>query len=147
MTSVTSTTPTTTLPTTTVPTTAAGTSSTSTASAQAAATLDYNSFLTLLVTEIQNQDPTSPSDPTQFLGQLASFSAVGQTIQTNAKLDLLQTTAALSQADATIGHTVTSADGTTSGTVSSVAIGTDGALTATLAGGGTLALGTGVKVS
>ena len=143
MTSVTSTTP-------TPPTTAAsttGTASTSTASAQASATLDYNSFLTLLVTEIQNQDPTSPSDPTQFLGQLASFSAVGQTIQTNAKLDLLQTTAALSQADATIGHTVTSADGTTSGTVSSVAIGTDGALTATLAGGGTLTLGTGVKVS
>ena len=144
MTSVTPTTTTTTLPTTTATSSSA---STSTASAQAAATLDYNSFLTLLVTEIQNQDPTSPSDPTQFLGQLASFSAVGQTIQTNAKLDLLQTTAALSQADATIGHTVTSADGTTSGTVSSVAIGSDGALTATLAGGGTLALGTGVKVS
>ncbi len=144
MTSVTPTTTTTTLPATTATSSPA---STSTASAQAAATLDYNSFLTLLVTEIQNQDPTSPSDPTQFLGQLASFSAVGQTIQTNAKLDLLQTTAALSQADATIGHTVTSADGTTSGTVSSVAIGSDGALTATLTGGGTLALGTGVKVS
>ena len=149
MTSVTSTTPT--LPTTTSTptgsTTTTGTASTSTASAQAAATLDYNSFLTLLVSEIKNQDPTSPSDPAQFLGQLASFSAVGQTIQTNAKLDLLQTTAALSQADATIGHTVTSADGTTSGTVSSVSIGTDGALTATLKSGGTLALGSGVKVS
>ena len=144
MTSVTSTTLPTTAPSTT---TTPSTSATGTASAQASATLDYNSFLTLLVSEIQNQDPTSPSDPTQFLGQLASFSAVGQTIQTNAKLDLLQTTAALSQADATIGHTVTSADGTTSGTVSSVAIGTDGALTATLAEGGTLALGTGVKVS
>jgi flagellar basal-body rod modification protein FlgD len=87
--------------------------------------LDYNSFLTLLVAEMQNQDPTSPTDPTQYMGQLA----------------------ALSQAEAAIGHTVTSADGTISGTVASVNITSTGAMNATLSNGQTLTLGSGVTLS
>ncbi len=146
MTSVTPTTSIATTPTTGSSSTTSNASS-SAAAAAGSATLNYNSFLTLLVSEIQNQDPTSPSDPTQYLSQLASFSAVGQTIQTNSQLSVLQTTAALSQADSAVGHTVTSADGTTSGIVNSVAINKDGSLTATLANGGTLALGSGVTVS
>lgn len=126
---------------------AASTSATSTSSAAASNTVDYNTFLKLLVSEIQNQDPTNPTDPTQYLGQLASFSAVGQSVQTNAKLDLMLTSNALSQAEGAIGRTVTSADGSTSGVVSAVAIGSDGSATATLKGGGTLALGSGVKIS
>ena len=101
----------------------------------------------MLVAELQNQDPTSPTDPTQYMSQLASFSAVGQSVQTNTKLDTMLTTTALSQADSAIGRTVTSSDGTTSGTVTSVSIGTDGTVTANLAGGQTLALGSGVTVS
>ena len=104
-------------------------------------------FLKLLTEELQNQDPTNPTDPTQYLSQLASFSAVGQSVQTNAKLDTMLTTTALSQADSAIGRTVTSADGQTSGIVSSVAIGSDGTVTATLQGGSTLALGSGVTIS
>lgn len=50
-------------------------------------TLDYNNFLQLLVAQLQNQDPTNPSDPTQFVSQLASFSAVEQQVNTNSKLD------------------------------------------------------------
>ena len=74
--------------------------SASTASATAqAATVDYNSFLKLLVQEMKNQDPTSPTDPTQYLGQLASFSNVEQAIQTNSKLDTLLTTSSLTQAE------------------------------------------------
>ena len=57
------------------------------------------------------------------------------------------TTSALSQADSAIGRTVTSADGSTSGIVSSVAIGSGGAVTATLQNGATIALGSGVTVS
>ena len=57
-----------------------------------ATTVDYNSFLKLLVQEMKNQDPTSPTDPTQYLGQLASFSNVEQAVQTNGKLDTLLTT-------------------------------------------------------
>ncbi len=44
-------------------------SGSTTNSAQQAAssqnTLDYDAFLRLLVAELQNQDPTSPTDPTQ----------------------------------------------------------------------------------
>lgn len=143
----------------TVPTAAAATTSSSsnaassaassntTAAAAASATVDYNSFLKLLVAELQNQDPTNPTDPTQYLSQIASFSAVGQTVQTNQKLDTMITTNALQQADTAIGRTVTSADGTISGKVSSASIGSDGTITATLANGTTLALGSGVTIS
>jgi flagellar basal-body rod modification protein FlgD len=35
-------------------------------------------FLQLLVAQIQNQDPTNPSDSTQFVSQLAQFSELEQ---------------------------------------------------------------------
>ena len=37
-------------------------------------------FLQLLVAQIKNQDPTSPSDPAQFVAQLAQFSQLEQVI-------------------------------------------------------------------
>ena len=40
------------------------------------AELDQNEFLTLMITQLKNQDPTKPMDPAQFLGQLAQFSPV-----------------------------------------------------------------------
>ena len=130
----------------TLPTTSSTSTSSTTASTDSN-TVDYNTFLQLLVTELQNQDPTSPTDPTQYLSQLASFSAVGQSVQTNSKLDTMITSSALSQAETAIGKTVTSADGSTSGVVSSVAIGSGGSVTATLQNGSTLALGSGVTIS
>jgi flagellar basal-body rod modification protein FlgD len=39
---------------------------------------DETTFLQLLVTEIQNQDPTQPMDSTTFLTQLAQFSQLEQ---------------------------------------------------------------------
>lgn len=135
--------------------TAAASTSTSAASTAAAvsaataksATVDYNSFLTLMIAELKNQNPTSPSDPTQYMSQLASFSSVEQQVNTNTKLDSMLTANALSQADGVIGYAVSSADGKTSGIVSSVTLGSGGALTATLTNGSTLALGSGVKIS
>ncbi|MBC7526882.1 MAG: flagellar hook capping protein [Chthonomonadaceae bacterium] len=38
--------------------------------------LGQGAFLKLLVTQLQNQDPLSPQDQTQFLAQLAQFSTV-----------------------------------------------------------------------
>jgi flagellar basal-body rod modification protein FlgD len=35
---------------------------------------DQSTFLTLLVTQLQNQDPLNPADSTQFVTQLAQFS-------------------------------------------------------------------------
>ena len=75
---------------------------------------------------MKNQDPTSPSDPTQYLSQLASFSNVEQAVQTNSKLDTLLTTSSLTQAESVLGKTVSSADGSLSGKVTSVALGTGG---------------------
>jgi flagellar basal-body rod modification protein FlgD len=37
-------------------------------------------FLQLLVAQMKNQDPTNPSDPTQFVTQLAQFSQLEQVI-------------------------------------------------------------------
>ena len=50
---------------------------------------DYSNFLTLLTTQLKNQDPLSPMDVTQFTQQLVQFSAVEQQINGNKKLDQL----------------------------------------------------------
>lgn len=50
---------------------------------------DFQQFLTLLTTQLQNQDPLSPMDSTEFTNQLVQFSQVEQQINTNAKLDNL----------------------------------------------------------
>ena len=62
--------------TTTVSTPAASTAPT-TAAAQPA-TLSSTDFLQILVAEFQNQDPTTPTDPTQFASQLVQFANLGQ---------------------------------------------------------------------
>lgn len=48
---------------------------------------DFDTFLKLLTTQMQNQDPLQPMDSTQFVAQLASFSAVEQQIRTNDQLE------------------------------------------------------------
>jgi flagellar basal-body rod modification protein FlgD len=108
--------------------------------------LDYSAFLRLLVAQMKNQDPTEPVDSTQYLAQLASFSAVEQSIKTNSKLDSILATLSLGQADALIGRTVTSADGSVTGKVEALRIEADGTY-AVLEGGRRLALGQGVTVS
>jgi flagellar basal-body rod modification protein FlgD len=115
-----------------------------TAAAQAA--LDYDAFLQLLVAEMENQDPTDPMETSDYIAQFAAFSTVEQAIQTNAKLDAMLTSFALSQADSVIGRTVTSADGGVTGEVVSLTITSDGPL-ATLADGSELLLGAGVTIS
>ena len=80
---------------------------------------------------MQNQDPTNPADPTQFVAELASFSSVEQGVQTNTKLDSLITTSQINQAEAAIGRTITSADGSSSGTVVSVTVGSSGVVATT----------------
>lgn len=38
-------------------------------------------FLQLLTTELKTQDPISPMDPTQFVGQLVQFNTLGEIMQ------------------------------------------------------------------
>ena len=42
-----------------------------------------NTFLQLLVAQIQNQDPLNPSDPTQFIGELVQFNQLDQLLSIN----------------------------------------------------------------
>ena len=49
----------------------------------------FDNFLTLLTTQLENQDPLSPMDTAQFTEQLVLFSSVEQALSTNQKLDQL----------------------------------------------------------
>ena len=46
-------------------------------------TLDKDAFMTLLVTQLRNQDPMNPSDSSQLAAQLAQFTSVEQLTQLN----------------------------------------------------------------
>lgn len=50
---------------------------------------DFDDFLTLLTTQLQNQDPLNPTDTTEFTNQLVMFNQVEQQIKSNDKLDEL----------------------------------------------------------
>ncbi len=58
---------------------------------RATATLaeNFDNFLILLTTQLQNQDPLSPLDSTEFTNQLTNFAQVEQIIASNRKLDAL----------------------------------------------------------
>jgi flagellar basal-body rod modification protein FlgD len=70
---------------------------------------NFDSFLRLLTTQLQNQDPLQPLDATQFTGQLVQFAGVEQAINTNTRLDALIAENTASRrifATRYIGHTV-----------------------------------------
>lgn len=50
------------------------------------ATLGKDEFLSLLVTQLRNQDPMSPLQPHEFAAQLAQFSSVEQLTQLNSAM-------------------------------------------------------------
>ncbi len=56
---------------------------------------NFNDFLQMLMTQLQNQDPTSPMDTNEFTSELVQFSGVEQQINTNGSLtQLIQLTQA-----------------------------------------------------
>lgn len=127
-------------------TTAASAVSTASGNQPASKTqVDYQSFLKLLVAQMKNQDPTQPMDSTQYVAQLATFSQVEQSVQMNSKLDQMLQSSALAQADAIIGRTIKSADGTVSGKVAEVRL-TSSGITAVLQNGSTVPVGPGISI-
>jgi len=46
-----------------------------------------NTFLTLLITQLKNQDPMNPQDSSQFVAQLASFSSLEQMTSMNTAMN------------------------------------------------------------
>ena len=64
-----------------------GTSGTSDSSSSSdSATISANDFLTLLVTEMQNQDPTADTDPNEYIDQLVQVNSLEQLIDINQTL-------------------------------------------------------------
>lgn len=65
---------------------------------------DYQSFLTLLIAQVSNQDPLEPMDSTTFVSQLAQLTQVEQSITTNETLEKIETrlSAANARDDATL---------------------------------------------
>ncbi|OEU55115.1 MAG: hypothetical protein BA871_07375 [Desulfuromonadales bacterium C00003096] len=55
-------------------------------------TLGKEDFLTLLVAQLQNQDPMNPSDPTEFTAQLAQYSSLEQLMSVNENIEGLAST-------------------------------------------------------
>jgi len=71
---------------------------------------NFEMFLTLLTEQLRNQDPLSPMDSQEFVGQLVQFTAVEQQISTNQSLEgLLALQAASARMSATdfLGREVT----------------------------------------
>jgi flagellar basal-body rod modification protein FlgD len=64
-------------------------SSSTTASSSATLSADMDTFLTMLTTQLQYQDPLDPMDTSEYTSQLVQYSNVEQAIQTNSKLDSL----------------------------------------------------------
>lgn len=52
---------------------------------------DFNTFLKMLTTQMQNQDPLNPIDSSDYAVQLATFSGVEQQVRTNQLLETLGT--------------------------------------------------------
>ena len=53
-------------------------------------TITSNDFLTLLVTELKNQDPTQPTDPNAYIQQLVGVNSLQQLIQINQGLSTVE---------------------------------------------------------
>src|SRR5437763_12271906 len=105
-------------------------SASGTAGAVAGSTMlagNFNTFLKLLTTQLQNQNPLSPLDTNQFTQQLVEFAGVEQQINMNTQLGTLialqkssQVTTALNFVGATVavdGRTAQLANGRASWTV------------------------------
>ena len=95
------------------------TSNTSSSNSAASDTSDITSsdFLTLLVSELQNQDPTQPTDPNEYITQLAQVNSLQQLISINQGIGTLDSAVPPSGSSSS----GSSASGSSANTVAAVA--------------------------
>lgn len=120
--------------------------STGTSVTRTAPSVDYDSFLKLLIATMKNQDPTAPNDPAQTLSQLASFSTVEQGLKTNALLERILSGADASQASTLMGREVSNASGSVQGRVEHLSMSESGWM-ASLSGGAVIAVSDIVRIA
>lgn len=105
----------------TSPSTSTGTSSSSSSSSSSSTSgsdplANESTFLTLLVSQLQNQDPLSPTDSNEFISQLTGYSQLEQLIGIHQNTTTLAgavstTTPAATTTTPTTGTTTTSTTG------------------------------------
>ena len=87
--------------------------------------LGKDDFLKLLITQLSNQDPTSPMENTEFIAQMAQFSSLEQMTNMSHEFAKMNSMMVSSQAVGTLGRTVqvAGADGFVTGIVEAVSYG------------------------
>lgn len=73
-------------------------------SAASALAGNFEMFLQLLTTQLKNQDPTSPMDPSEFTQQLVQFSQVEQQININKNLETMMAMLKSQQASSNLSY-------------------------------------------
>jgi flagellar basal-body rod modification protein FlgD len=80
--------------------------------------LGENDFLMLMMDQLKNQDPLQPSDPTQYMSELAQFTTLEQEMSISSATQSSATQQAAGSALALLGHNVSYIDPTTGSTIS-----------------------------
>lgn len=76
--------------------TSSATGSAGSSQSSSSSTISANDFLTLLVAEMKNQDPTQPTDPNQYITQMVDVNSLQQLIGINQGVSTLDTAAGAS---------------------------------------------------
>ena len=84
------------------------TGSTTSSSATDSSTITANDFLTLLVSELKNQDPTQPTDPNAYIQQLVGVNSLQQLISINQGLTSIESGATATGSSTAAGDTTSS---------------------------------------
>ena len=92
------------------PTASTSSSTSGSSSTDSSNTLNQNTFLQLLVAQLQNEDPDNPTDPTQYLSETAQFTQVQSLQSLQTSMSSLISSQQDGSATTMLGKTVTWSD-------------------------------------
>jgi len=102
---------------------ASSSASSAISSADPFSNLNMSDFLKLMITELQNQDPTAPEDSSEIMQEIGQMQSIESTTQLNTTLNALSLGQGLTSASLLINQNITGLDSngnSVNGTVSSV---------------------------